>query len=57
MAGAGMACHLKVTCLPAYTELSGFDFAASEINEAAMRLLHRCKVVNGTPNIVLVGRF
>ena len=27
---------------PAYKDLSGFDFATSEINEATVRQLHRC---------------
>jgi len=41
--------------LPAYKDLSGFDFAASEINEATVRQLHRCEFMDGAQNVVLVG--
>ncbi len=40
---------------PAYKDLSGFDFAASEINEATVRTLHRCEFMDGAQNIVLIG--
>ena len=40
---------------PAYKDLSGFDFAASEINEATMRQLHKCEFMDGAQNIVLIG--
>ena len=39
---------------PAYNDLSGFDFAASEINEAKVRTLHRCEFMDGAQNIVLI---
>ena len=36
-----IAYHMKSARVPAYKDLSGFDFAASEINEATVRTLHR----------------
>jgi DNA replication protein DnaC len=47
--------HMKVTRFPAYKDISGFDFTASEINEATVRQLHRCEFMDGAQNIVLVG--
>ena len=38
-----IAYHMKAARLPAYKDLSGFDFAASEINEATLRQLHKCE--------------
>ncbi len=40
---------------PAYKDLSGFDFATSEINEATVRTLHRCEFLDGARNVVLIG--
>ena len=40
---------------PAYKDISGCEFAASEINEATVRQLHRCEFMDGAHNIVLVG--
>ena len=40
-----IAYHMKSARFPAYKDLSGFDFAASEINEATVRTLHRCELV------------
>ena len=34
--------HMKAARFPAYQDLSGFDFAASEVREALVRQLHRC---------------
>lgn len=50
-----IAYHMKAARFPAYKDLSGFDFAASEINEATVRQLHRCEFMDGAQNIVLVG--
>src|SRR3546814_17872405 len=47
--------HLKAARFPAYKDISGYDFAASEINEATVRQLHRCEFIDGAQNIVLVG--
>ena len=38
-----------------YKDLSGFDFAASEINEATVRTLHRCEFMDDAHNVVLIG--
>jgi DNA replication protein DnaC len=47
--------HMKAARFPAYKDISGYDFAASEINEATVRQLHRCEFMDGAQNIVLVG--
>ncbi len=36
-------------------DLAGFDFAASEINEATVRTLHRGEFRDGAQNVVLIG--
>ncbi|RFC65914.1 IS21-like element helper ATPase IstB [Mesorhizobium denitrificans] len=50
-----IAYHMKAARFPAYKDLSGFDFAASEINEATLRQLHRCEFLNEAHNVVLIG--
>ena len=45
---------MKAARFPAYKDLSGFDFAASEINEATMRQLHKCEFMDAAPSIVLI---
>ena len=50
-----IACHMKSARFPACKGLAGFDFAASEINEAAVRSLHRCEFLDGAQNVVLIG--
>ena len=50
-----IAYHMKVARFPAYKDLSGFDFAAGEINEATVRTLHRCEFMDGAQNVVLIG--
>ncbi len=50
-----IAYHMKAARFPAYKDISGYDFAASEINEANVRQLHRCEFMDGAQNIVLVG--
>ena len=49
------AYHMKAARFPAYKDLSGFDFAASEINEATVRQLHRCEFLDDAQNAVLIG--
>ena len=41
-----IAYHTKVARFPAYKDLTGFDFASSEINEATVRQLHRCEFIH-----------
>ncbi len=48
-----IAYHMKAARFPAYKDISGFDFAASEINEATVRQLHRCEFMDGAQNVVL----
>ena len=50
-----IAYHLKAARFPAYKDLAGFDFAASEINEALVRQLHRGEFIDGVHNVVLIG--
>ncbi len=63
-----IAYHMKAARFPAYKDLSGFDFATSEINEATVRQLHKCprqralsggafagSFLDGAQNVVLIG--
>jgi DNA replication protein DnaC len=50
-----LAYQMKVARFPAYRDLNGFDFSCSDVNEAAVRQLHRCEFVRSAQNIVLVG--
>jgi DNA replication protein DnaC len=50
-----IAYHLKAARFPAYKDLTGFDFAASEINEALVRQRHRGEFIEGAHNVVLIG--
>lgn len=50
-----VAYQLKLACFPAYRDLTGFDFAHSEVNEALVRQLHRCGFLESTQNVVLIG--
>jgi DNA replication protein DnaC len=47
--------HRKAARFPACKDLSDFDAAASEINEATVRTLHRCEFMDGAQNVVLIG--
>ena len=38
-----IAYQLKAARFPTYKDISGFDFAASEVNEALVRQLYRCE--------------
>lgn len=50
-----VAYQIKAARFPAYKDLTGFDFTSSEVNEALMRQLHRCELINNADNVVLVG--
>jgi DNA replication protein DnaC len=50
-----IAYQLKVARFPVYKDLSGFDFASSEVNEALVRQLYRCEFIENADNVVLVG--
>ncbi len=50
-----IAYHRKAARFPSYKDLAGFDFAASEVNEALVRQLHRCDFIDGAHNVVLIG--
>ncbi len=46
--------HMKAARFPTDKDLSGFDFAASEINEATARQLYRGEFMDSTQNVVLI---
>ena len=50
-----IAYHMKAARFPAYKDLSGFTLAASEVNEALARQLHRCECKDAAENMVLIG--
>ena len=50
-----IAYQIKAARFPAYKDLTGFDFASSEVNEALVRQLHRCEFIDKADNVVLVG--
>ena len=50
-----IAYHMKAARFPSYKDLSGFNFAASELNEALVRQLHRCEFMDTAENVVLIG--
>ena len=50
-----IAYQLKAARFPTYKDLAGFDFGASETNEALVRQLHRCEFTDGAYNVVLIG--
>jgi len=47
--------QMRVARFPAHRDLSGFTFTDSAINEALVRMLHRCTFLDPTENIVLIG--
>jgi DNA replication protein DnaC len=47
--------QMKAARFPAHRDLSGFAFTDSAVNEALVRTLHRCKFLQQTENIVLIG--
>src|ERR1700675_1306579 len=49
------AYQLKAARFPNYRDLTGFDFASSEVNEALVHQLHRCEFLEDAHNVVLVG--
>jgi DNA replication protein DnaC len=50
-----IAYQIKAARFPAYKDLTGFDFAASEVNEAMVRQLHRGEFIENSDNVVLIG--
>jgi DNA replication protein DnaC len=50
-----IAYQIKAARFPAYKDLTGFDFAGSEVNEALVRQLHRCDFTDNAHNLVLIG--
>ena len=50
-----IAYQIKAARFPAYKDLAGFDFTASEVNEAMVRQLHAGTFIEGSDNVVLIG--
>ena len=50
-----IAYHIKAARFPAYKDLAGFDFAASEVNKALVRQLHLGDFIDNADNVVLIG--
>jgi len=50
-----IAYQIKAARFPAYKDLTGFDFASSEVNEAMVRQLHRGEFIENSDNVVLIG--
>ena len=50
-----VAYQIKAARFPAYKDLTGFDFASSEVSEALVRQLHAGEFMAGAHNVVLIG--
>lgn len=50
-----IAYQTKSARFPAYKDLTGFDFTVGEVNEVAVRQLHRAEFINQADNVVLIG--
>ena len=50
-----VAYQIKAARFPVYKDLTGFDFSASDVNEALVRQLHRSEFTEKAENVVLVG--
>ena len=50
-----IAYQIKAARFPAYKDLTGFDFASSEVNEAMVRQLYRGEFIGNSDNVVLIG--
>ena len=50
-----IAYQTKTARFPAYKDLASFNFAASEVNEVAVRQLHRGEFTDRADNVVLIG--
>jgi len=47
--------QMKVARFPAYRDLTGFDFAQSDVDVALIKMLHRCDFLEDVQNMVFVG--
>ena len=50
-----VAYQIKAARFPAYKDLTGFDFASSEVAEVLVRQLHAGEFMAGAHNVVLIG--
>ncbi len=50
-----IAYQIKAAKLPAYKDLTGFDFTTAEVDEAMVRQLHQGDFIDGADNVVLIG--
>lgn len=47
--------QMKVARFPAYRDLTSFNFSDSLVDEALVRVLHRCEFIEDAQNVVFVG--
>ena len=47
--------QMKVARFPAYRDLTGFNFSDSLVDEALVRVFHRCEFIEDAQNVVFVG--
>ncbi|MDF2496005.1 MAG: dnaA 3 [Sphingomonas sp.] len=50
-----IAYQIKAAKLPAYKDLTGFDFASAEVDETMVRQLHQGDFIDDADNVVLIG--
>ena len=47
--------QMSAARFPAYRDLTGFEFAESQVDEVLVRALHRCEFIDDAQNVVFVG--
>ena len=47
--------QMRIARFPAHRDLAGFKFKDSTVNQAQMKVLHRCEFLGDAENIVFIG--
>jgi len=47
--------QMKIARFPTYRDLTGFDFAQSDVNETLVASLHHCEFMEESQNVVFIG--
>jgi len=47
--------QMRIARFPAYRDLAGYEFKDSVVNEAQVKVLHRCEFLGDAENIVFIG--
>jgi len=47
--------QMRIARFPAHRDLAGFEFKDSTVNQAQMKVLHRCEFLSDAENIVFIG--